>query len=105
MIEDNPVTGPPRGGRNDRSEDSSPPGTYGTSETVQPPDPSGGGDTASRAATEGPMTSDPPSAMAGEMTGSDGVAEQLGPPSSTDGTDGTLPGGSLDHRSGHDPDH
>jgi hypothetical protein len=99
MSDQQDVTGHPQGGLDQSPEGGSPPGTYGQGETVSPP--SGeGGDHASRAATDGPMTSDP---AAPEAPGEEGVDQQVGGPSSEDPRNVHAPGGSAGNRDGRDP--
>lgn len=97
-MHDNPVTGYPHGGRNKVPDDgSSAPGERSESETVTPPRPDPGDDTGSRAAQDGPMAS---TGSAPQPT--EGVAEQVRPPSPADATEGDPPGGSTANQGGRD---
>lgn len=99
MSDQQDVTGHPQGGIDQAPDDGSPPGTYGQGGTVGQP--SGeGGDHASRAATDGPMTSDP---AAPEAPGAEGVDQQVGGPSSEDPRNAGAPAGSAGNRAGRDP--
>jgi len=99
MSDQQDMTGHPQGGLNQPSDGGSPPGTYGEAETVGQP--SGeGGENASRAATDGSMTSDP---AAPEAPGEEGVDQQIGGPSSEDPRNVHAPGGSAGNREGRDP--
>ena len=101
MSDQQDVTGHPQGGINEPSGDGSPPGTYGQGETVgAPAQADQGGENASRAATGGPMTSDP---AAPEAPGAEGVDQQIGGPSSEDPRNAAAPGGSAGNRDGRDP--
>ena len=100
MSDQQDVTGHPQGGLDEAPEGGSPPGTYGEGETVTAPG-GQGGDNASRAATDGPMTSDP---AAPEAPGGEGVDQQIGGPSSEDPRNADAPGGSAGNRAGRDPE-
>jgi hypothetical protein len=101
MTEQNPATGQPYGGRDEKPEGDGIPGERPESESVGPPtDSSRNDESASRAATDGPMTSDPP----GELRGSEGIPEQVDAPSPADATDADPPGGSAANQDGRAPD-
>lgn len=99
--EQNPGVGQPYGGRDDKPAESGPAGTAAQPETVEAPVSADSGDeNASRAATGGPMASDPP----GSMQPTEGIPEQVDAPSPADATDGNPPGGSAANQGGRDPE-
>jgi hypothetical protein len=101
MTEQNPVTGQPYGGRDERDDEDGLPGERPSDETVSAPSSASSGDeSASRAASDGPMTSDPP----GELRGSEGIPQQVDAPSPADATDADPPGGSAANQTGRTPD-
>ena len=101
MSDQQDMTGHPQGGIDKGPEGGSPPGTYGEGESVGAPVDAGrDGETASRGATGGPMTSD---AAAPEAPGQEGVDQQVGGPSSEDPRNPQAPGGSAGNREGRDP--
>jgi hypothetical protein len=101
MTEQNPGTGQPYGGRDEKSDDAGLPGERPEQETVTAPSSaSSGGENASRAATGGAMASDAP----GEQRGSEGIPEQVDAPSPADATDADPPGGSAANQTGRTPD-
>jgi hypothetical protein len=101
MTEQNPATGQPLGGRDDKPEGAGIPGERPEKESVGPPADSARDDeNASRAATGGPMASDPP----GDLRGSEGIPERVEPPSPAGATDADPPGGSVANQDGRAPD-
>jgi hypothetical protein len=87
MTEQNPATGEPYGGRDEK-------------ETVGPPVTAGRDhENASRAATDGTMAADAPSTM----EPGEGVDRRLDGPSPADATEGDQPGGSVANQAGRDP--
>ena len=96
-MDDNPVTGQPYGGRDQKQDGSGLPGERPESESVSAPRRDAGDDTASRAAQDGPM---PSSGSAPQPT--EGVPGQMQPPSPADATEGDPPGGSTANQGGRD---
>lgn len=100
MTEQNPATGQPYGGRDEKPEDAALPGEREEKQDVGPPDTKPGGGHSSRAATDGPMTSEP----AGDLDSTEGIPNQVDAPSPDDATDAEPPGGSAANQGGRTPD-
>ena len=97
-MSDNPVTGYPHGGRDEKSDDDgSLPGERPESESVSAPQADPGDETASRAAQGGAMAS---TGSAPQPT--EGIPQQVQPPSPADATEGDPPGGSTANQGGRD---
>jgi len=102
MTEQNPVTGQPYGGRDEKPDDGPLPGERPESETVGAPDTDQQHDTGSRAAQGGPMAG---SDDAGDgPQPSPGIPEQVDAPSPSGASDADPPGGSAANQSGRAPD-
>jgi len=102
MTEQNPVTGQPYGGRNEKSDDAPLPGEREGAETVGAPGSDEGHDTGSRAAQDGPMVGADDSS--GGLQPTPGIPERVDAPSPSGATDADPPGGSAANQSGPPPD-
>ncbi len=102
MSDSNPVTGQPYGGRNDKQQDAPLPGERDVSgeeaSVGAATDRGSGGETGSRAAESGPMTSDSEG-----LEPTPGIPGRVEPPGASDATEGDPPGGSAANQSGRDP--
>jgi hypothetical protein len=105
MEQGNQMAGRPYGGRNEKPDgEERRPGERPVSEDEKfvgaPPSAGRDDDTASRAAEDGPMTSDEPE----RVQPTPGIPDPVDAPSPADATEGDPPGGSAANQQGRTPD-